>query len=399
MTRPTSHTRKLLFAAVTITAAYLVLETLATAIAWFSWWDTSLWIFEDSGRTWRFDSVSGYRLTSTPSRFARITNGSFEFIGTARGNAQGFPDRDDFHPQRNGSGDVRIAVFGDSFTEAQYLGQNWPDRAEDLARKRGRNMELYNCAVSGGGLANWWSVLMRMIVPLGYELDGVVFVVYPGDLERTFSMWDHRGGSRPRFGRTRGWDPSTFPATLSEAAPLMQEHPGLILAPADFERTIQGAWPAGAERRLRPFFLTRAWRLLRGRGGPAQDDLAHQWPNRADPAKARLIADIAQFLKTRGLPALVIHVPERSLLLDPSVSHYRPIEEARVFAASIGAEFVDSTSLYSSMTKREIRRQFLPYDGHWSQEGSDRFAEFVVLQLLDRFPERFHDSQDEGSPK
>jgi hypothetical protein len=143
--------KKLTFAFATFFCFYVVLEVIASTVAWVSWWDTSLWLFEDSGRTLRFDPIHGYRLTGTPSRFLRKTNGLLEYVGTVRGNSEGFADRDDFGPKRSRAGVPRIAVFGDSFTAGQNLGQNWPDRAEDVARERGRPVELLNFAVSGGG--------------------------------------------------------------------------------------------------------------------------------------------------------------------------------------------------------------------------------------------------------
>ena len=153
----------------------------------------------------------------------------------ARGNAQGFADRDDFTPKRGRPGVRRIAVFGDSFTAEEHLGQNWPDRAEDLARDRGEPVELLNFAVSGAGLANWWSVLTKLVAAEDYELDGVVFAVFGGDLRRKFTVWDHRGGDHPFFGRAPHWDPSTYPRTLDEARPFLKPHPGHILSREAFE--------------------------------------------------------------------------------------------------------------------------------------------------------------------
>jgi hypothetical protein len=56
----------------------------------------TIWVSEDSGRTVHYDPVKGFSLTQTPSRYLRIINGVFNSIGTLEGNAQGFPDRDDF---------------------------------------------------------------------------------------------------------------------------------------------------------------------------------------------------------------------------------------------------------------------------------------------------------------
>src|SRR5262245_13589724 len=149
MARPLDPTKRLLFVAIPLLVCYLVLEIVVSAVAWANWWDSELWLFEESGRTWQFDEIRGFRLTTTHSRFLRITDGKIEYLGTARGNAQGFPDRDDFEAERRERGGRRYAVFGDSFTEAQYLGQDWPDRIEDLLRAEGRPAHFLNFAQGG----------------------------------------------------------------------------------------------------------------------------------------------------------------------------------------------------------------------------------------------------------
>lgn len=394
MPKPLSVKKRLLFVLVPLVGLYLILETSATAIAWATRWDNSFWLFESSGRTWHFDAVRGYRLTTTPSRFMRVTNGTVEYVGTSRGNVQGFADRDDFAPHREQEGIPRIVVFGDSFTEAQYLGQNWPDREEDLAAACGTPVRLLNMALSGGGLANWWSVLTKLVAAEDYEVDGVLFVVFPGDLRRTFSAWEHRNGAHPLFGRTPGWDPSTYPTTFMEARSFMQEHPGTILGSTEFERALQGHWPRGVPRRFRPFFMTQAWRLLRSVAASADaerdsgaEPATQSRAGAGDPARARLMSDIRQYLTDRAIPAVVVHLPDRDSLLDPQNAPKWPLEEARELAGAIGAEFVDATPAFASLSRQEIKAQFLPYDGHWNQAGSNRFAEFM-LERLQKWPLR-----------
>ena len=383
MPRSLSLKKRLIFSSIVLFIFYATLETIATAAAWLSWRDTSFWLFEDSGRTWQFDPVRGYRLTTTPSRFLRATDGRLEYVGVARGNAQGFADRDDFTPRRTRPGVRRIAVFGDSFTAEEHLGQNWPDRAEDLARDRGEPVELLNFAVSGAGLANWWSVLTKLVAAEDYDLDGVVFAVFGGDLRRKFTVWDHRGGDHPLFGRAPDWAPSTYPATLDEALPFLKPHPGHILSPEAFERALQGHWPRAVPHRLRPFLLTLARRAFRHQ----PDEGTAEGDDDPDPARDRLVADIARYLVDRRIPALVVHIPDRSSLLDPARAPSWPRREAEDFARSLGAAFLDGGDAFAGLRLPEIRALFLPHDGHWNQAGSDRFAGFL-LKSLDRLQER-----------
>lgn len=384
MPQPLSVRKRLIFSCVLLVSTYLVLEALASAIAWSSWWDRSVWLFEESGRTWHFDPVRGYRLTSTPSRFCRISNGKFEYVGTARGNSQGFPDRDDFGPKRSAPGVKRYAIFGDSFTEAQYLAHNWPDRAEDLSRDHGQPVELLNFAIAGGGLANWWSVLTKLVAAEDYELDGAIFCVYPGDLRRTFSVWEHRNAQHPLFGRTAGWDPDTFPTTLAEAKPFLHEHPALIVSAEEFERTLQGHWPRSAPQRFRPYLLTQVWRFVHpSPPSPLEEENAPVLRLSRDFARASLIRDMRQILAERRLPVMVVHIPDRDSLLDPTHAPTWPVREVVEFADRIGGIYLDATPVFAGKSAAEIRANFLPYDGHWSQAGSDRFAAYL-MQHLDR---------------
>lgn len=379
MPRRLSLKKRSLFAFAVLSAFYLLLETTVSVSAWLAWRDTSFWLFEDSGRTWRFDPVRGYRLTSTPSRFLRATDGRFEYVGLARGNAQGYADRDDFTPRRGGGGARRIAVFGDSFTTEEHLGQNWPDRAEDLARDRGEPVELLNFAVSGAGLANWWSVATRLVAADDYDLDGVVFAVFGGDLRRKFTVWDHRDADHPLFGRAPSWDPSTYPRTFDEARPFLRPHPGFILSREAFERALQGRWPRDVPHRFRPFLLAHARRAFLPSSDEGQPE--GEGDDTADPARERLVADLARFLADRHLPALVVHIPDRSSLVDPSRAPSWPRRESEAFARSLGASFLDGGDAFAGLRASEVRALFLPHDGHWNQAGSDRFAEFLLRNL------------------
>jgi hypothetical protein len=71
----------------------------------------------------------------------------------------------------------RVAVFGDSFSAGQQSAVNWPDRAEDITRDTGTRVQFLNFSMDGAGLANWWSVLTKLVDRDNYDLDAVVFAV------------------------------------------------------------------------------------------------------------------------------------------------------------------------------------------------------------------------------
>ncbi len=166
--------RRIVYALIPMLFVYLAAE----AVLSFLWMRGTLdpistWIYEDNGTGWsyRFNPVLGFAISQVPARMASTaTDGTIESVGTIRGNNLGFPDADDFTPERDDSGRLRLAVFGDSFTARQYAPTNWPVEAEQADVE----LDLMNLAIDGGGMTNWSSVMTRLLVAENYDLDGVV---------------------------------------------------------------------------------------------------------------------------------------------------------------------------------------------------------------------------------
>ncbi|UCG51795.1 MAG: hypothetical protein JSW58_16750 [Candidatus Latescibacterota bacterium] len=346
---------------------------------------TTMWLFEDSGRTVHFDAIRGYRLSTVPSRITRITKGTTEYVGALKGNNQGFPDRDDFYPKRGDGQEKRLAVFVDSYTAAQFLDKNWPDHAEDLSKGGPGNVQLLNFSVDGGGLGNWWSVLTRLIEQDGYEIDGVIFAIIPGDLWRRFSVSDHQNQDHPMFARMPSWDPKTFPANLEEARPYLRPMTsnGHIVSKDEFDRALEGAWRPRANRPVRPYFAWKLWQALRVRV-PAGQELAT--PPKAfdsfDPGQEWIIKDIARVLKAMNIPAMVVHVPSREDLFQDNRDAAPPLD-TRLFAILLGARLVDGKEAYAGHSGDEIRAMWHRYDAHWGQAGSNQFGQYMAGVLAD----------------
>ena len=336
----------------------------------------SLIVYENAGQTLHFDPIRGIRLGTTPSRYARITNGTLEYIGQARGNNQGFPDRDDVGPGRANPAGRRLAVFGDSFTAGQFLKVNWPDRAEDLTRPTDRALDLPNFAVDGGGLANWWSVLTRIVQPQGYQLDGVVFAVFYGDLRRGFSITEYQGYTHPMFARIPSWDPRTFPVTPEQAEIYYEPWEASIVGQSEFEAFLAGRW---RPRPPVPYLASLVWQKILH---PAfrRSEMSLRGVVDVERERQAMIQDVRRAIDALKVPALVVYIPTKDSLLQ----HGAPGEiepDAQAFAQAIGATFINGGSAFTGRTAAQIRADWLPYDGHWGQGGSDRFAAFMVRTL------------------
>ena len=356
---------------------------------------TNAWIFENTGRTVHFDPIRGFRLTSTSSRYARMTKGIIEYVGTFRGNSQGFPDRDDFSPDRTEPNALRLAVFGDSFTAAQYLDMNWPDALEDLVNKKDgtAKIELLNFAVDGGGLANWWSILTHIIHKEQYQIDALLFAVYPGNLFRGFSVSEHRGYSRPMFGRVKSWDPEHWPKNAQEARILLRPLQGYIVSEEQFsEALISRTYPL-LPRPWKPYLLLNIYELLKSFGRMAKDRLLKKSSYPSDSRSGdifsqqqkELIMQIANFSQDKLLPVFVVHVPSRIGLIQKKA----PDKDVVRFSELLNATFIDGNEAFSGLTEIEIRSHFFPFDAHWDQSGSDRFSSFIYQKLKEQYDDLF----------
>jgi hypothetical protein len=330
----------------------------------------SIWIYSGD-KTLKFDPVRGFRLTTDVTMESRITNGEIEYVGASHGNNVGYPGRD-FTPARRDQR-RRFAVFGDSFTHGVMLPRTWPDYVEDLTGNDARPVELLNFSLTGGGVANWWSIVKNEMP--SYQLDGVIFAVYQDDLFRSFTMI-HTANRKMWIGRTPTWNPALIPKTLDAAWHCCLPEAGqryFIFDEAGFWRALSGEWRPG------DWFIQQEIRAIK-----AHKVFPQLPPPSAENEKWRqaMIKDIATWIAEQHLTAIVVYLPSRDgLLAQDDDSIYKA--DAERFAQAIGATYNDSSVLYASMSNAEIRAHFLPHDGHWNLAGSDLLATYVRHLLSD----------------
>jgi hypothetical protein len=347
----------------------------------------STWVQERvPGGQLEFDPIRGYRLPPIDVRLAAVaSNGVIESIGSLRGNDLGFPDPDDFAPPHPPTGRPRMAVFGDSYSGAEFLATNWPLRVEEVTRQRGEPLDLFNLSVSGGGLANWQSILERLVIPQAWQLDAVIFAVHGDDLRRPFFMLHQQimgdGSSRLVMGHAAGAPEGSPPDTLEQALPLLHGNPRWrATTPDRFDLLQRGQWLPAVDRTGRFFLAGRLARLLAS--GLTREAGSEQPDSEALPPSAtRSIQAIHEALALRSWPVLVVFIPSLSQLAKGTSDADR--SDAARFAALLGARFIDGSRAFDGLGDEALRAQWLPYDGHWGQAGSDRFAAFIAGDLID----------------
>ena len=356
------------------------------------------WFFEEAGQTIHFDPVIGYTLTQHPSRNVRISEGQIEYEGVFKGNNQGFQDADDFSPGRPPGNPFRVAVLGDSFSSGQFLAVNWPDRVEQLAAERlrptERPLQLLNFSLYSGGLVNWRNILLERIEKEAYQLDLLVIPVYANDLFRPFMLFEARNTRKLLIGRA-GLDPDALPRDLDQARQYLSDSDGYILTAAEWRQMLDEGWHPDLPRPM-DFYMAKhlyflamvGWHQLQEMATPATGE---QIPvggegYAQDPGlqrgqftveHKRLIEDVRQSLSRQRLQVLVVRVPGRDELVHDAAVAGNVTE----FAEMLGAPVVDGAQAFSELDKTARHAQYFPYDGHWNQQGSDRFASFLLRQL------------------
>jgi hypothetical protein len=389
MARALSLRKKLLFSFAVLLVAYGLAEAVCTVVfpqPVGSIGSDSFAIQEDTGG-FCVDLIRGYSISKEPARVARVSNGVLEYVGTLRGNSQGFQGDRDFTVTRPPGVKCRTLVFGDSFTSAAFLQHRWTERVErDIPES-----EFVNCAIDGAGLANWWSVLARMIIPRGYEFDRVVIAAIPHDLDRSFTVADHRCEGVVTLGHC-GWETERFPTTVQQAFGYMQVATFAKVLPSDFDASVaRGRLVRGnVDHQIRPWIASRIVNGLRNVVHRPPVDVESEFAPIPQLPKVNgddyfganqmaMMVDMRDRIAARGWKVIVIHIPARDELLikrDWST-------KVRDFARILNARFIDGGKPFRNLSREEVAALYFPVDGHWNQRGSDRFATYVAEQLSD----------------
>ena len=58
-----------------------------------------------------------------------------------------------------------------------------------------------------------------------------------------------------------------------------------------------------------------------------------------------------------------------------------PSGGTQALARILGGRFVNGAKAFDGLDSSDFEQHWLPYDGHWNQRGSDRFARFIAGPL------------------
>ncbi|MCB0367270.1 MAG: hypothetical protein H6624_01540 [Bdellovibrionaceae bacterium] len=371
--------KNLFLAVFSVLFAYGVAEALATFCYVKGWIEPySIWFLEKHGpgiSHVSFDPVIGYRLSSRPTRMGAYTTvGGVQTWASSRGNNLGFPDFEDFNLKRSHENQIRVAVFGDSFSASQYLSKPWPEQAEELLERRGLPIEIMNFSIDGGGLGNWWSTIVGLIEKEKMEIDAFVFAVWSTDLNRSFMLWDDEAYLELNWPQAevgaqymQDWDTNKFPKSRDELilGPLKRF---FLLSSNEVDLLLAGKLSLPTDRNWDPFLWKLFWHQVTPVAQADNDSIPPPLGGFSDPGKLKLIQEIRTFAEGRRIKIFVVNNADNYF-------------DGVGFANLLDAEMIDGSQVYNRLRSFSQGNYFIPLDGHFMQKGADQFADFMAEKI------------------
>jgi hypothetical protein len=174
-----------------------------------------------------------------------------------------------------------------------------------------------------------------------------------------------------------------IPANLEQASSFLLPINWRLLPTAEFDQLLAGEKRLSVDRELKLYLTSRCVSGVARLFGVDLSPIP-QFPP-LDPACLPLIDDIREFLRRQQLPCLVVQLPLRHELIGQlkRAQGTGIPEQTRQFVNRIGARVMDGSEAFQGLDEAGIRDCWLPYDGHWGQSGSDRFARYMVEVIRD----------------
>lgn len=351
-----------------------------------------------------YDPVCGYRWIPGETRTAKIVEGTLVFDQLFSPNKQGFLSPDDFKPEKSDSSVFRYIVFGDSFTAAEFLETPWPHEVQDyINRHYGGSIELYSFAIDGGGLVNWHQTFLKEVLP-HYDFDGVILAIFGNDLDRKFFAMHHTDSLM--YNQYFDSPPASLDVleqsyldSMHQTAVFYSDNQidSILLARlqanrkkgVSFEKpdfyfskrllklayTMQHLWK---KKQFEKQYFSKKSYL----DSLYQDDFVQQL---IAPDKMGLIQEIADSCHARNAGLIFTVLPYKEAIRDGETGDFHSISlETMGLAEHFGGSFFDGESIFYGLEADTLDACFLPYDVHWSQKGSSRFARKFAAFLAEK---------------
>ncbi len=358
--------------------------------------------FEANTQPWaQFDSVIGYRGIPGSFRNVKCSNGVLEYDHISHINNQGWFSSTDYIPQKR-AGVKRYAVLGDSFSAGFNVANAWPDLAMGMLD----SVELYNFALEGIGINNWFRIYFNEI--LKYEFDGLIIATSNerfgiSDLDRKLMIM-HSANGATLIGQ---YDTMPPPDYFYRQLPQMTKGYSLI-AENKLDEVICTYQP-NCKRKLslQPldlYFLHTSIIIFKQLGTyfKLEDDfkayklkVAERFP---ENKKVTSLADLKQkysyinlleqivvHCQQTGKEVILVGIPDVSGVKDTAWANHTHAE-MQVLAQSFNISYFNGFSCFNAMPKEDAEKYYYQYDLHWNQKGAILFGERFSSWLKNQSP-------------
>jgi len=352
---------------------------------------------EDSGYGYfngpcaEFDPVRGYRWIQGCHRTVKLNEESLVYDNTFCINNAGVYSSLDYQPRVPNGVKKRYIVLGDSFTAAEFLEKPLTERLNEISEDE---VEYYSFALDGGGILNWHHTFFKEIVPT-YEFHGLIINVFADDLKRDFFVMNHypNQGYTSYLKDSPSGEVDFDSVILPKASPYVSylDDDSLDFAIESFKSQDRLTFVDLEVLKgiiLSPVFIYSVFKSKSFLNSVLIDKEVDVSELEAveyyGAEKWRAINDIISFCKQKNIDVIVSAIPYRHVV--GLFNQGKVLKEKKfleLLVEKYKVDYFDGYELFSSYSEEEIKTKYLVGDDHWSQEGSDAFANSLSVFLKD----------------
>jgi hypothetical protein len=336
------------------------------------------------------DTISGFRWLNTEAQVLKICRGKIVFRQTIHANNAGFISPSNFEPQKRDSTVFRWLIFGDSFTDGYFLSNNWPSAVTEILQSRNiSSIELHSFALNGSGIKTW-SRIFEWLNKNNYEYDGIILACFGNDLSRDYFVMQHQ--NEYCF---YGWSDSLYPNVYAS----LQKEKKIVDFPsaAKPDELLAGRQTNTTAQLLLPYYFHLLYTdikqnlLLKSQAGdlykkhilPDNKQLPDNKYLQYKYGKERygMLQNLLALCRQKNKRIILASVPEEKGVGYTKAGGAIQLNRELIFlAAQYHALFFDGYKVFAKTREKEL---YLPYDGHWNQQGSDLFARQIAVTIID----------------
>jgi hypothetical protein len=312
-------------------------------------------------------------------------------------NSEGMADRE--YPVIKPDGTLRVALLGDSFTASEYLPEE--EKFEgileaELTESLGSAVEILNFGVSATG--TWNQLQIFHLKAAKYRPDVTLLVFFWGNDIRDNIGQLKAGSPNPLLNDYRAPLPRRLMGIRKNFNKALWNHSMLYQLVHDGYGNL-AQW---VEDRFKPVYIDRINRAIAGveneptRNVPHvqalpvtdtefDDDDLFFWNSAGWELTRKLILKLKAEVEAAGSRFAVLHFPSEGLV----TSEYPlPHREFDIFLEENGIPYVSLFQDYATFDREELRKHFIPGEGHWTPHGHRYVAARTKALLLNALTTR-----------